>query len=322
MVFLSARKHVLTLLVAFLVCVGGGCPTPTPILTGTVAGYVRDLSSESGVPGTTVTIGDKSAQTAADGSYMVSSIPTGTRALSVTKDGYSIVGTLPSVTIGANSTTNVPDVWMLPNTGPGSPPPPPSPGELILMFADDFDAESTGGHPSHWEVHEQSPPATDISVDDAVYRGQGGKSVRFVDSSSSQGCWISRACVEPYQSAVIQWHQRCAGTTNGRVALEISDFQQGYGAIVMSNEGSFEYQDSTGPHVAQSYELGQWYSIRLEIDIATQTFDLYIDDVLKVSDASFATSLSALASISFSTGGNAQCPNGVWIDDFAEYKRP
>lgn len=80
--------------------VGGSGPPPD---TGSVAGFVRDIDTGAGVGGATVSVDSgQSAISNGDGSYSITGVPTGTRAITATASGYGSES--GSVTVSTGST--------------------------------------------------------------------------------------------------------------------------------------------------------------------------------------------------------------------------
>lgn len=191
-----------------------------------------------------------------------------------------------------------------------------------LMFYDNFDDEPTGGYPSQWNIHEQSPSSTRITVDETVYHGSSGKSLKFVDTNYGLGCWIEKQCVEPYEKVAFEWYQMQGGPGHLHLVTYDSQGARNVYFLAREQESAFWYDDATGTHKIQEYEVGRWYKIREEVNVLAGTYDIYIDDQPKVVGASFRRAQTQLTGFAFETGGNGRAPDGVWIDDFKEYKLP
>ena len=95
---------------------GGGSSGATRVVC-TAVGYVKDAATQAGISAATVTIGTRSALTAADGRYQIANLPTGNLVRSVRAAGYSDYADNITITPGVNTLT---DVYLA-----DSPPPPP-----------------------------------------------------------------------------------------------------------------------------------------------------------------------------------------------------
>ena len=202
----------------------------------------------------------------------------------------------------------------------------------VTGFCDNFDAQITGGHPSNWTTVEQAAPNTVILVDTSQYHGYSGKSVRFIDTVDAAGCWLSRSPSPGAQRFAVEWWQRQASTLDS-LGLEfwapgalsgVSPFRAvGLDPGLSGYLGWFVYFDAAGPHALAPFAPGTWYRVRCEVDCATQTFNLSVWDsvgsvVGQVSAITLPGTVSSVASYDFFTGGAAQTPSGVWIDDVCE----
>ena len=70
--------------------------------TGTILGHVTDSASQRPIPGVTVTVGSRTAQTRPDGSYLISGIPAGTDTVRARMIGYTPL--LQAFTLAAGQT--------------------------------------------------------------------------------------------------------------------------------------------------------------------------------------------------------------------------
>ncbi len=76
---------------------------PATASTGTVTGHVTDATTTSPISGAAVSIGSRSTQTATDGSYTISNVPTGSQSVTASATGYQ--SNTKTVTVGAGSNT-------------------------------------------------------------------------------------------------------------------------------------------------------------------------------------------------------------------------
>ena len=193
-----------------------------------------------------------------------------------------------------------------------------------VIFADDFDSEANGSTPSKWIVNE--PANTDVSIDDTVFFGAKGKSAKMQDNSSTEAPTMNK--IIGVQTGTF-WYQ---------VSMRLGQTNQIVGAAYLSNstvpggrfgidnlgvsvtfwsDGNLKYNDNDNDLASwknvQTYQADTWYTIKVFVDVANQKINLYVDDVLKLTDIKFRYPVTALDQISF--GGRVELPaSNVWID--------
>ena len=86
---------------------GGGGPN-----TATVSGTVKDINTGQGIPGVRVTIAGHTDTTNSSGEYAISDVPLGKQAITVSKSGYRIAGSLPSTINVAGKSVYVETIYM------------------------------------------------------------------------------------------------------------------------------------------------------------------------------------------------------------------
>lgn len=193
-----------------------------------------------------------------------------------------------------------------------------------IIFADDFNSEGSGASPSKWTV--AKPAGTDISIDDTVYFGTSGKSARIQDSSPTEA---------PTMNTIIEvqtgrfWYEVCIrlGQTNqivGAAYLGNSTVPGGrFGienlgvSVTFWSDGYLKYNDNDNDLLSwqniQTYQADKWYTVKVFVDVPNQRINIYVDDVLKLSDIRFRYPVTSLDQISF--GGRVELPAATfWID--------
>lgn len=204
----------------------------------------------------------------------------------------------------------------------------------VTTFCDYFDSDATGGHPINWTTHEQSPPATNVSVDNTRYHGSAGKSVKFVDNSTTWGCWIERGVTPAQTQFALEWWQQMDSTLDGLDLVVVGSGPVGssnfrpFSAVGLDSTrwaytGWFTYTDAGGEHGIAAFAPQAWYKIRFEMNCATQTFNVYIWNAAgtlahQILNAVFPTTMNALTSYHLKAGGPSQTPYGAWVDDVCE----
>jgi hypothetical protein len=93
---MRGSRALLVLAAVGAVALAAGC-------TGTVKGIVRGGTTQKAVAGATVTVGHKSIATRADGTFVLSSVPTGETSVRVSAPGFALFSQQVAVKRGENS---------------------------------------------------------------------------------------------------------------------------------------------------------------------------------------------------------------------------
>jgi hypothetical protein len=88
---------------------------------GAVSGTVKDLASGDGIPGATITVSGKTAQTNAAGGFTVTAVPVGGQTLTIAKTGFDTKA--QQLTVPSGATLNMGTVYLQPagTSAPGVP---------------------------------------------------------------------------------------------------------------------------------------------------------------------------------------------------------
>jgi len=177
-----------------------------------------------------------------------------------------------------------------------------SDGEWVERFSDDFEQNAVGSFPAGWDPEKRQPgcpPGTDLFIDVAGPDSQGvdlGRSVALIDTLSDNcGSMFSpdyfRSCAG---KVAVEWSERHETLDDALIAeLRGSQGEHGpftvgmygndpnnpghRGWIVLGTQDPVTKQELS-PEVFQ-WEPNRWYRLRVEIDIASQTFDFFVDYV-------------------------------------------
>lgn len=183
-----------------------------------------------------------------------------------------------------------------------------------MVLEQKFDDEATGSVPVGWTVF--YPQFGNFTVDDSVYYGGSGKSGKFVDSGSVSGGYPFPLRTFPEQTGTITLElvMYPTGTEfpNHLFAFCIDNggdepFNHTSGANIYFKGGYIQYYNGIW-HSLQPFSANMWYKIRMDIDIPSNTYNIYIDDILEAEDVPFfsptgepATNLTRLHFASVST---------------------
>ncbi len=201
----------------------------------------------------------------------------------------------------------------------------------MIIFEDNFDSETTAANPSKWTVGE--PLDTDVSIDNAVYFGTSGKSMKMQDNSNTD---LPQLYKDIGSQTGTFWYEvsvRCAQTNVIEGVLYISNSQapggssglEGIGvSITFWSDGYIKYIISGVPYVwgnIQTYQPDKWYTLKVFVDVPKQKYDIYLDGVLKVSGVNFRFPLTSLDRISYVA--RVEPPSStLWVDNVLVTKAP
>lgn len=184
-----------------------------------------------------------------------------------------------------------------------------------VILDQDFDSEDTGLVPLGWSV--SNPAFGSLTVDANEYYGLSGKSARFYDNSGSGFPLPYRLfpaqSTFPIEVEFALMKEDIEGVDDGAFMLYVDDGSYSGGNVYLKlfQEGIY-YYDGTA-HYIGDYAYDTWYSFRLSIDIAANSYDIYRDGNLLASGASFRGSPTYLNRVCFAgtTGGIV----GGYLDD-------
>jgi hypothetical protein len=94
-------------------------------------------------------------------------------------------------------------------------------------------------------------------------------------------------------------------------------------SITFWSDGYIKYNDNDNQpwKNIQTYQADKWYTVKVLVDVPNQKINLYIDDVLKLTDISFRYPMTLLDQIMF--GGRAELPaSTIWIDNILVTEAP
>ncbi len=159
------------------------------------------------------------------------------------------------------------------------------PGKCSNVFSQAFDDKPTGSAPQGWVV--DNPNACSLTVNDTVYYGSGGKSARYADLASYPGgySYVGRAFDDQHGSLMLSFAMMAEDPDC--LMLYIDDGTVHGANIYFMPYGKLAYYDDALWHDICPFSIGTWYRIKMVIDIPKNTYDIYVDDSLKVQGAHF-----------------------------------
>jgi hypothetical protein len=159
-----------------------------------------------------------------------------------------------------------------------------------------FDNETTGSSPVGWTQH----GILSAKINDTTYYGQTGKSLDFIDMDNPDNIEIRKTFPQSYKG-IIEFHARTWNDFETSLQFELSN-----GAATSEANRAIDiyFGKSTGPSSSINYYSGidgsnndiirigefeqdTWYYFKIVFDCATDTYEVYIDDVLSTIGANF-----------------------------------
>lgn len=172
----------------------------------------------------------------------------------------------------------------------------------VPLVSDDFNSGTVGADPSGWTITE----AANTNAEVANVPGSGDHSLKFSDSNNSGNAQAVHSFT-PQTGLVIaefkfmnptvtKWSKIGNLVSGSTIAAELYAYDDNNPVMVYRNNSG---QDT----VIQNISTNTWYTVKLVADVSAKTYDIYVDGVLKVSNAPFRnTSVTSLDGILFSSG--------------------
>ena len=190
-----------------------------------------------------------------------------------------------------------------------------SAGDLNLsgnIFIDDnFDSDTSPGNPSGWTVTED----TDYNVDVSTTQSHSGtQSVQFTDTDSSSGAMIEQTFTGQTYLAFEYWIYT---TSSDEFQAIVGPENPNHNAMIDFYDGNIYYHDG-GFTSFLTYSYNTWHKVKLVLDCVSDTYHIYINDNLEVSDVSFNEVADTISRVDLHTTTTAAASE-VYIDDVKVY---
>jgi len=189
---------------------------------------------------------------------------------------------------------------------------PPAGPKVVLH--QDFDNETIGATPSHWNLTNKT------SGNILVEKTDRGKSAKFVDISTNFSPGAYRNFAEQKGTIAVSFAVRLVNNTGKNTGLEIRvDNGTSAGANIVFGNGTIQYLNQNGQVITLrcSYVANRWYRIKFILDIVANVYNIHIDDHLEVVNTKFTEPCDQIHRIVInetSTSGGALLPIGD-VDD-------
>lgn len=188
-------------------------------------------------------------------------------------------------------------------------------------FTDNFDSYTAGQglvaqNPTDWDTWTPSTPAEDVAVSSAN-AVSGSNSLYFSSTSSTGGP----------EDIILRFAQVY---TSGSFTLESNFFvETGKGAYFnlqqdftvggvwaidcqMDENGSLELSNSGTPYLTTTYPVGVWFNLRIEIDLTTNNWELFINNV---SEGTFSNPIASIGILDIYPVNASNNQAGFYVDD-------
>lgn len=182
---------------------------------------------------------------------------------------------------------------------------------VTTIFSDDFENDVANSNPDSppWTTLEDTA-TTNVAISNSVYHG-GSQSVMFDDddvtshSTPTQivdGCYINSATFTATTVGGAEWWARVNDQGGNDPAFSMELLSGTSIAALLTFLGTdIIYYDGAVNTILTGYTEDQWYKFRLAFDTTTDTYDIYIDEVLVKNDAPFYTAVASIDTLHFAT---------------------
>jgi parallel beta-helix repeat protein len=188
------------------------------------------------------------------------------------------------------------------------------PAGTRVILHQDFDNETIGVTPSHWNLTDKTSGSFLVEKTDR------GKSAKFVDNSTEGSLGAYRKFAEQRGTVAVSFAVILVNNTGKNTGLEVRvDDGISAGANIVFGNGTIQYRDQNGQLITlrTSYVANRWYKIKFIMDIFDNLYNIHIDEHLEVMNAKFTGPCDQIHRIVInetSTSAGTQLPMG-YIDD-------
>lgn len=163
---------------------------------------------------------------------------------------------------------------------------------------DDFDLMKAGGVVKDWNIY--SPRWAPVSVVD--FPDATNKSLQLQDQDPYDYARATRVFAET-KLVTVQFRVQANQNDLGRLEIELTD-RFGYRPVrlILAEDGQIKIVDGAQTRTLAAYERGQWYEIRLNVEVENSRFHVSVDGKTVSSFVAFAEYVKSVEGISFRTG--------------------
>ena len=162
---------------------------------------------------------------------------------------------------------------------------------------DDFENMATGGVVTDWNIY-----STRWAPVQVVNSG-GGKCLQLRDESPYDYAKAVRVFPEASEEVTVDFTVLAYQNNTGQLEIEVLDLQGRRPVrLVFNTSGKIVAQNGGSTVEVGTYQADTWYTVKIFADLATQKYDLSIDNSKVLTGASFAESVSSVERLEFRTG--------------------
>ena len=164
----------------------------------------------------------------------------------------------------------------------------------------DCESETAGNPPGGWTVTN----ATNTSCEIGSVSGETNKSIKLIDSNTSGATNVYKTFSEETENITIEFRYNTEATGKWS-RLYLYDGTTKVIELYDSNVNGLCYRNTSGSDIKiDDISADTWYTVRLEIDIQSNLFSVYLNGELKNTGCTFRRSASGIEAIAFESGGS------------------
>jgi len=173
------------------------------------------------------------------------------------------------------------------------------------IFTDDFDSYTVGQglvaqNPTDWDTWTPATPAEDVDVSSAN-AASGANSLYFSSTSATGGpedIILRFAQVYTSGNFTLESNFYVPAGKNAYFNLQQDFTVGGVWAIdcFMNSDGSLEFENSGTPFLTSTYPVGVWFNMRVEINLTTNNWEVFINNV---SEGTFSNPVNSIGILDF-----------------------
>lgn len=176
------------------------------------------------------------------------------------------------------------------------------------LLEDNFNNRTTGSQPTGWTY------TTDAGTSCAIANipSSSDKSVAMSDNTSSGAVQLYKTFTSQAEYIRAEWS--FMETTAGRYSYMIIKSGSSYAIELSTSSSGLVYYDQNNNQIkVETLSSNTWYTVLINANIITNTYDIYVNGVSKVKGAVFTSTAASLDSIYFKTSGSYA--NNLYIDN-------
>jgi hypothetical protein len=178
------------------------------------------------------------------------------------------------------------------------------------LVDDLFDGETTAAAPAGYDIN-----ASAGSVAIANVPGSGNKSMQLTDSSGA-GVSAFKSFSDQFGTVTCEYKIKASQTT-GAAYVELDDETGTPGVqVALSGDGHIRlwYSNGTAHTDVQTYSSSTWYTLKIVANVATHTYDFYVNGSLAGSSQAFDNAVDLFSRVTLSTGFAAGTYDVDYVD--------